>query len=300
MQKVSIVTDGSSDLPKDLVEKYNIHIAPFQVIFGEEAFQMMGNYGDLTPDDFYAKLASTKEFPTTAIPSPKSFLTAYEKALKDAESVIAIYISKELSGAYQSGLNMVSSFEGEDITIVNSKVAASTLGALVIEAAKMAKNGSSKKEILNRLDELIPKAQLVTVQDNIDAVYRSGRVGWIKKFLVSTFKIKPILHFSEEGKLVPGGILRGREEADNAMREAAKHVIKNTVTDTLFIWHVRYEKFANELKTIMEKDNPNNVDIVVIEAGPVVGVHVGPDSLAFMYIGDYKPEWLLGEDKKKK
>ncbi|MHA1125795.1 MAG: DegV family protein [Candidatus Heimdallarchaeota archaeon] len=299
MQTVSIVTDGSSDLPKELVEKYKIHIAPFQVVFGEKAYQMMGNYGDLTPDDFYAKLASAKEFPTTAVPSPKSFQTAYENALTDADSVIAIFISAELSGTYQSGVRMASTFEGKDITIIDSKVAASTLGALVIEAAKMAKNGSSKKEIVNRLNNLIPDAKLVSVQDNIDAVYRSGRVGWAKKFLVSTFKIKPILHFVD-GKITPGGTLRGREDADNAMRKAAKNIIKNTKTDLLFVWHVRAEKFANELKSIMDKDNPNNVEVVVIEAGPVVGVHVGPGALAFMYIGDYKPEWLLGEDKKKK
>jgi DegV family protein with EDD domain len=299
MQRVAIVTDGSSDLPREMVENYNIHIAPFQVVFGETAYQMMGNYGDLSPEEFYNKLATAKEFPTTAIPSPRSFQTAYENALNDAESVIAIFISSELSGTYQSGVRIASTFENQDVTVIDSKVAASTLGALVIEAAKMAKNGSSKKEILNRLDELIPNTKLVTIQDNIDAVYRSGRVGFLKKFLVSTFKIKPILHF-ENGKIVPGGIIRGREDADNAMREAAKNIIKNTKTDTLFVWHVRYEKFANELKEIMEKDNPNNVNIIVIEAGPVVGVHVGPKSTAFMYIGDYQSEWLLGEDKKKK
>jgi len=299
MQKVSIVTDGSSDLPKEMVEKYKIHIAPFQVVFGEKAYQMMGNYGDLTPDDFYMKLASVKEYPTTAVPSPKSFQTAFENALNNGESVIAIFISAELSGTYQSGVRITSMFEGKDIAVVDSKVAASTLGALVIEAAKMANKGSSKKEILNRLDELIPQAKLVSVQDNIDAVYRSGRVGWAKKFLVNTFKIKPILHFVD-GKITPGGTIRGREEADDAMREAAKQIVKNTVTDLLFVWHVRAEKFANELKTIMEKDNPNKVEVIVIEAGPVVGVHVGPNALAFMYIGDYKPEWLLGEDTKKK
>ncbi len=299
MQKVSIVTDGSSDLPKEMVEKYNIHIAPFQVIFGDKAFQMMGNYGDLSPDEFYAKLETAKEFPTTAVPSPKSFNTAFENAFKEAKSVIAIFISSGLSGAYQSSLRIASQFEEKDLTIIDSKVATSTLGAIVIEAAKMAKKGSSKKEILARLDEIIPQAKLVTVQDNIDAVYRSGRIGWIKKFLVSTLNIKPVLHFSE-GKLVPGGTIRGREAADNAMRKAAKIVIKNTITDVLFVWHVRYEKFANELKAIMEEDNPNNVEIIVIEAGPVVGVHVGPDSLAFMYIGNYQPEWLLGESKNKK
>ena len=65
MNKVAIVTDGSADLPKEIVEKFEIHIAPFQVIFGDEVYQMMGNFGDLTLDEFYGKLATAKEYPTT-------------------------------------------------------------------------------------------------------------------------------------------------------------------------------------------------------------------------------------------
>jgi DegV family protein with EDD domain len=237
----------------------------------------------------------SKDFPTTSVPSPKAFKEAFENALKDSNSAIGIFISKELSGTYQSAKRLVESmFPDKDIVIIDSQVAASTLGALVIEAAKMAKNNATKEEIINRLNEIIPHGKLVSVQDNIDAVYRSGRVGWAKKFLVSTFKVKPILHF-EKGKLVPGGTIRGREQADNALRNAAKYIAKNSKTDLIFIWHVRSHEFANELKQIMETNNPDKKEIRVIEAGPVVGTHVGPGAISFMYYGDYKEEWLLQE-----
>ncbi|HUU79521.1 MAG TPA: DegV family protein [candidate division Zixibacteria bacterium] len=293
MRNVAIVTDGSSDLPKELVEEYDINIAPFKVVFGDDVYHMMGNYGDITPDEFYQLYATRKDFPTTSVPSPQAFKDAIENALKNANSVIGIFISSELSGTYQSAKRLAESmFSDKEVIIIDSKVAASTLGALVIEAAKMAKNNATKDEILKRINEIIPYGKLVSVQDNIDAVYRSGRVGWAKKFLVSTFKIKPILLF-EEGKLVPGGTIRGREEADKALRNAAKYIPTNCKTDLIFVWHVRSLEFANELKSIMEENNPDNKEIRVIEAGPVVGTHVGPGAIAFMYYGDYNPDWIL-------
>ncbi|MEA2071008.1 MAG: DegV family protein, partial [Asgard group archaeon] len=196
MQKVAIVTDGSADLPKDLVMKYDIQIAPFKVIVDGEIYKMQGNYGDLTPQEFYNKLKNSKEYPTTAIPSPKDFDQAFKKGLQIAESVLAIVISEELSGTYQCALKVAEQFENEDITILDSRVATSTLGVLVVEAAKKAQQDASKEEIIDHLEKLIPKAQLVSVNDNVDAVYRSGRVGWVKKFLVDTFNVKPIIHFN--------------------------------------------------------------------------------------------------------
>ncbi|MFW9922371.1 MAG: DegV family protein [Candidatus Thorarchaeota archaeon] len=293
MKQVAIVTDGSSDLPKEIIEKYGIHIAPFKVVFGDNVYHMMGNYGDLTPDEFYTMYEKSSIFPTTSVPSPQAFKDAFEQALSEANSAIGIFISSELSGTYQSAKRLVDSmFEDKDVAIIDSKVAASTLGALVIEAAKLASEGKTKEEIIARINELIPHGKLVSVQDNIDAIYRSGRVGWAKKFLVSTFKIKPIVHF-EGGKIVPGGTIRGREDADKALKNTAKFVAHHALTDIIFVWHVRRLEFANELKQIIEANNPNNKKVYVIEAGPVVGVHVGPGALAFMYYGDYNPDWLL-------
>lgn len=295
MRKVAIVTDGSSDLPKELVDKYKIHIAPFKVIFGDKVYHMLGNYGDLTPDEFYDLYDNAKEFPTTAVPSPQAFKEAFEAAAKEADVVIGIFISSELSGTYQSALRVVDMIDSAEVVCIDSRVAASTLGALVIEAAKMAAAGTSKEEIIARVNEIIPQAKLVSIQDNVDAVYRSGRLGWTKKFLVNTFKIKPIVLF-EDGKIVPGGTIRGREDADKALKNAAKYIAKKAKTDTVFIWHVRNLEFATELKVIMEQNNPNNLDVHIIEAGPVVGTHVGKGALAFMYIGEYNPDWLLQID----
>ncbi|MBD3190348.1 MAG: DegV family EDD domain-containing protein, partial [Candidatus Heimdallarchaeota archaeon] len=168
MKKVSIVTDGSCDLPKDIIEKYNIHIAPFQVVFGTEAHQLSGDSGTITKEEFYERLEKEKELPTTAVPLPKSFITAFETAAKEASSIIAIFISKELSGTIQSAERVIPLIEGADITIIDSRVAATCLGLLVIKAAEMANKGASKEEIIEKIEKLIPQNNLVVAVDTLE------------------------------------------------------------------------------------------------------------------------------------
>ncbi|MCF2144177.1 MAG: DegV family protein [Candidatus Heimdallarchaeota archaeon] len=294
MQKVAIVTDGSSDLPKEIVEKYGITIAPFQVIIGDKSYKMYGDYGELSKEEFYNILKTSKVYPTTAIPTPKGFHQAFEAALKIGKAVIGIFISEKLSGTYQSAMRVANQlFTEKDITLIDSKVAASTLGILVMEAAKLAKEGKTKEEILERIHTLLPHGRLISVMDNLEAAYRSGRLSWTKKFLVSTFKIRPVTLF-ENGAIVPGGRIKGeREEVIKRMKFVGPQLLKHSLTNTIFIWHVQYPEAAQQLKEEMEKHNTDGKEIIIQEAGPVVGTHVGMYSLAYMYYGDYNSDWIL-------
>lgn len=290
-KEVSIVTDGSCDLPKDIIEKYNIHIAPFQVIFGTEAHQLYGDSGTITKEEFYERLENEKELPTTAVPLPKSFIAAFKNAAKEAESVIAIFISQELSGTIQSAERVVPLIDNADITIIDSRVAATSLGLLVIKAAQMTQNGASKEEIIKRVEQLIPKTNMVIAVDTLEYLHRGGRIGRARKLLGQALNFKPILHF-EDGVVTSGGKLRGRAEVIERMKFMAPLVVENAITDHIFIWHTRYRDAAKELLEIMEQNNSNGKEIRIQEAGPVIGTHIGPKSLGYTYIGEYKKKWL--------
>ena len=204
MNTIAIITDGSCDLPKEIIDQYQIIVVPFKVVFGDEIYLTYGDWGDLTREELYHKINTEPIFPTTAIPSAADFQKAYKEALTRSKSLICIFLSKNFSGCYQSAIQHAINFSEADIVFVDSGVATGTLGLLVLEAAKMAQRGNTKEEILQRLEELKPQARLLVILDSVDAVYRSGRVGWSKKFLVSSFKIKPIVNF-RDGKIVPGG-----------------------------------------------------------------------------------------------
>ncbi|NHK30673.1 MAG: DegV family protein [Asgard group archaeon] len=292
MSKIAIITDGSCDIPKDLVDRYKIHIVPFRVVFGEKAYKTFGDWGDLSKEEFYKKLQTCEENPTSAIPSPRDIHDVYQKALNEADSVICIFLSNNFSGLFQEAVKVKQLFHGKDITLVDSTVTTSSMGALVLHAAKMVENGYTKEQILLKLEELKQKARLLVILDSVDGVYRSGRVGWAKKFLVSSFKIKPIVNF-KDGLIVPGGTLIGRKEVIKRLKFVAPIIVKQAITDYIFIWHVNYPELANELYKIMNSHNNGNKEIIIQKAGPVVGTHVGEKSIGFMYIGDYKKRWIL-------
>ncbi|NHK29854.1 MAG: DegV family protein [Asgard group archaeon] len=292
MKEVSIVTDGTCDLPLDLIEEYNIHVVPIKVIFGTMAYNLYGDSGDITKEEFYNKLKTCDEMPSTSVPSPNDFRKAYENALSDAKSVIALFISSKLSGTFQSALRIAELFEDEDITLVDTRSAASSLGLLVLHTAKMVKSGSSKKQILDELNKLIPLARIVIVMDTLEYLHKGGRIGPAKKFLGKTLKMKPIL-ILDNGEIKTGGTIRGRDEVIKRVKYMAPFVVKNAITDNIFIWHSRDVETAKEILEIMEEVNEKALEIRIQEAGPIVGTHVGPKSLGFTYIGKYNNDWLI-------
>lgn len=293
LQKVAIVTDGSCDLPKELIEKYNIFVVPFQVILDKKVYKMYGDYGTISKDEFYNRLEKNKDLPTTSLPPPKFFVDTYRAAADLSKTIVGIILSGELSATLHTARMALPYVEDLDVTLIDSKVAASTLGTLVIEAAKMAKDGKSKEEIIKRIEALIPKARLAGIMDNVEATYRSGRISWGKKFLAQTFQIKPVVGF-ENGLIISYGSVRGgRNEVMKRMMHMATLVPKYAETDTIFIWHVRCPEDAQALMEIMEDYNPTKKDIIIQEAGPVIGTHVGLYALAYMYIGHFDKDWLI-------
>ncbi|MHA1557491.1 MAG: DegV family protein [Candidatus Heimdallarchaeota archaeon] len=96
-----------------------------------------------------------------------------------------------------------------------------------------------------------------------------------------------------DGVVSPGGTIIGRAEVIKRMKFLAHYVVKNAITNTIFIWHTRDFETANEILSLMEEVNDSGKEIRIQEAGPVIGVHTGPKSLGFTYIGNYNKNWLL-------
>ncbi|MBN1330402.1 MAG: DegV family protein [Candidatus Heimdallarchaeota archaeon] len=190
MNKVAIVTDGSCDLPEDLIKEFNIFVIPFQVIFDTESFYLYGDTGTITKQEFYHRLTTGNVHPTTAIPTPKLILDVLQKATKSADSVLTIVLSEKLSGTLSSIKNVLRMMDGADITVYDSKVSAACLGLLVLEAAKLANQGATKDEIVTRLNEIVDLNRLVVIVDTLEYLHRGGRIGHLKKLFGQALNVK--------------------------------------------------------------------------------------------------------------
>jgi DegV family protein with EDD domain len=293
-QKVAIVTDASGDIPPDLEEKLNISIVPVIMNFEDKSYKSLGIEKGLTWDEFY-KLAE-KEVPKTAIASPGLFMKTFEKALEIADSAIGIFISDKLSGVANTAKMVAQQHMADkDISVYHAGVNSVGVGVVVVEAARLAAAGHSKEEICAKVENWISTNVYAGIINQLENLVRTGRISKTKKFFANILKYKPVLGFEDDEIHVYGNI-----KADDAlilkqMKKFGKEALQKMSDDnnTLFIAHSRWPEAAEELEAYLKTVNPKNKEIIIQETGVINAFYTGKKLLAYGYIGEFDPEWLL-------
>ena len=131
---VRIITDGVSDMDIRRGQELGIDVIPMRVFFGQECFR---DGVDITREEFFARLASSQELPTTSQLNPEDFLEEFQKYVDQGDEIVGIFVSSELSGTCQSACIARDMVEGGEIHIVDSRTATFALALLVEEAVRM-------------------------------------------------------------------------------------------------------------------------------------------------------------------
>ncbi|MBD3192092.1 MAG: DegV family EDD domain-containing protein [Candidatus Heimdallarchaeota archaeon] len=289
MTGVKIVSDSTFDLPVPLVEEYNIGILPANIIFDEEVKQQ---YVDITTEEFYRRLIEEDVVPTTGVPPPRRFKTVYDQALEESDEVVVFCLSSKLSGMFATATMVANRFFDERITVVDSRCTTLQMGLIVLEAAKKAKEGLSKPELLEYISEfLIPNAQAMAGAGTLKYLQRSGRVSRIASLVGEVLHLKPLLRF-EDGEIISPGKVRGSEGLFELLQKFAQHITRRKKTETAFVVHSRNREKAEELLSYFRKLTNAPQEIFIGEIGSVVGTHIGPGLLGITWIGDYQEDWF--------
>lgn len=278
MSLIRIVTDSTADLNPDLYSKNNIEVVPLKVLFGQQVFR---DGVDISPTDFYNRLISTDDLPSTSQPSPGDFLKVYQKLLDDgAETIISIHISSKLSGTAQTAQVAANMLPDADITVIDSQYVHGALGLIVLAAAKAAARGCSKEEVLSLVQDLMGKMEVYFIVDTLEYLQRGGRIGKAEALLGSVLNIKPILTV-KEGIIQPFAKVRGKNKAINKMIEAAVQKSGGRKVVGCFL----HASDPTGLLQVKEKAfaNLNIAEYITIQVGPVVGTHVGPGTVGFIF-----------------
>ena len=139
---IAIVSDSACDLPKDILKKFNITEVPVNVTFGDKVYK---ENVDITGDEFYKKLTSSNNFPTTSQPSPGDFEKIYNNLLKKHDEILSIHISSKVSGTYNSAVQAADKVGKGKITVVDSLSVSMGTGLVIIKVAEMLKEKKSSK-----------------------------------------------------------------------------------------------------------------------------------------------------------
>ena len=295
MPNVAIVTDGANDLSQQLIDEYGISVVPYRIFFGEETYRIWNkDNSTISTQELCAKLTtcSKDNLPHTSVPSPGDMTKAFKEALEKADSVIAIFLSGKMSGTVQSAKRVIENYlPKKDITVFDSQSVMTGIGVQTLEAAKMAAEGKSKKQILSRLEALNPRVRTAFVMNDLNYLYKQGRIGRAKKFMASKFNVIPMVHLSE-GTIHPLCTFKGTGQLVEKMKQFGQKVVQHSETSEIFLTYVNHQEIAKEIYESMLESNGHDVNIHFSEAGSIMGVYTGPLAIGISYIGSFDQDWL--------
>jgi DegV family protein with EDD domain len=278
---VKIITDSLGDVPADLVKSLNISIIPIHVLFGTQSFQ---DGVDLTTAQFYDKLVATKTLPTTAVPALGTFITAYEKALKETDEIIVLSVSHKLSATFETALKAAEMITQKcRIKVIDTLQIIMGQGMIVLDAAKSAMNGADFDTIVNRVMTNIPRIESRMAFDTLEYLKRGGRIGAGQAFLGSLLKINPILGL-RDGEVHPLSRERSRVKALDALYN---FVLGYSKIDAIAVEDATTPAEADALAQRLKDKFPDK-PIYRSKVSAVIGVHVGPSVIAVSVLGDKK------------
>ena len=267
-----IVTDSAADLPSELAQQRNITILPCYVIMGDISYR---DGVDIAPGDFYDRLVSQGQPPTTAQPSAADFQTVYSNLLNQGHEILSIHLSGKLSGTVDSANQARSALGGNaPIRVIDSTLASIPMGLAVLTAADAAQETESLEDLEATVLRQLPLNDAFFLLDTLEFLEKGGRIGKAQALLGSILKIKPILKLMD-GEAYP--VERPRTQAKGMTRllELSKRL---GPAQRVAVIYSTEEEGALYLRRHLVGLAPEH-EIIMARFGPALGTYVGPGAL---------------------
>jgi len=267
---VVVVTDASSRLPAELLEKWAIRVVPLHILL--DGVDLRDGVDEI-PDDVYTRHA------TTAAATPAELRAAYQQALaaSGGDGVVAVHISSALSGTH-SAAERVAVGLGPAVRVIDSKSAAMGTGFVALAAARAAAAGGDLDTVAGAANSAVPRGRAFMVVHRLDNLRRSGRIGGAKAWLGTALALKPLLRI-EDGKLVLAQRVRTVSHATEAMIEKVCEVVGEGHA-ALAVHHVANPDGAKKVAAVLAQRLPACEPAILTPLGPVLALHVGAGAVA--------------------
>lgn len=284
MSDFLITTDNTADLPEEYLTGNEIPYAKLSYIIDGEVYEGKASFDAA---DFYGKIRNGC-MPTTSQISIEEAKEFFEPFAKEGKDIIHIAFSSGLSGSYNNccvaANELCEEYPGRKIKVVDSLCASLGEGLLVHYAVKMKKDGCTYDDLYKRIEELKDHICHFFTVDDLNHLYRGGRVSRFSAIAGSMIGIKPILHVDPEGHLIPIGKVRGRKASLRALVEHMKDNYIPDENDIIFISHGDCEEDALFVRDLVKEQY--HIDSYLINyVGSVIGSHSGPGTVALFFVG---------------
>ncbi len=270
---IKIITDSTCDIARETVAQFGISTVPAYVLFGEESFRQGI---DINPTQFYARLQSSPQLPSTSQPTPGDFTGAMEPLVSAGDQVVCITVARQLSGTYNSAAQAASQFDDGAVTIIDSGTASVGHMLQVIAAAEdAAASDATLDSVVSAAQTRAGRSYGFAMVDTLEYLQKGGRIGKAQAFMGSLLKVKPILKVAD-GEVLPvdrpRNLRRGLQRLEELVREqgpASKLAVAYT-TDA-----GPAEEIRNRLSDLVDPENT-----YTLQVGSAIGTHIGPGAVA--------------------
>ena len=279
-ENTAIVVDSTADFPEASRTFRNWRVVPLYVRFGDESKR---DYVDIGPDEFYARLRTAVELPTTSQPTPGDFLATYEE-LNGYDRIYSLHISAKLSGTFESARTAATEI-GDKVRVFDTETASAAITMLGLAIQRRLERGTTDEEIGAVVDRFKRDAGLLFTVDTLEFLRKGGRIGKAAAFAGNLLHIKPILAI-QDGEVVPIKRVRGNQKAVQEF----KRIFEEATTDTPDLRVGIAQADAPERETTMRElvadVRPHAQIEIATTLGAVVGTHAGPGTVGFFWFED--------------
>ena len=277
--KIAITAESTIDMPKDLLEKFDIKTLPYSILLGED----LQEDGEGIADKIFEFVEKTKILPKTSAVNDEQYKVFFDKILKDYDAVVHIALSSELSSSCSNAQRVAESYS--NVKVIDSLSLSTGIALQAIYARKLADQGCDLEEIVRKGEKRRSYVQASFILKRLDYLFKGGRCSRLQLFGSNLLKLR-IQILVENGKMGPSNKFRGNME--KCIIEYVNTTLENFNNpdkENVFItYSSASQEIVEQIKQILINKGFEN--IYVTRASGTITSHCGEDCLGILYIND--------------
>ena len=278
--KIAISAESTLDLSKELIKQYDVHIIPFTVLLGEDAYLD----GDINAQDIFDYVDKNKILPRTSAVNEFQYREYFKGLLDEGyEAIIHISLSSEISTSCSQAINASKKFD--NVYVIDSRSLSTGIALEVIYAAKLVKKGLKPQEIVEKVNARIPYVQASFVIQTLEYLHKGGRCSGLLRFGAAILRIKPQIIVSD-GKMAPAKKYIGRKS--QVVEAYCRDTLEQFANPDLSVAFVTHTLATPEMVAVAIDALKNRGFKTIYEttAGATITSHCGPQTLGILFIND--------------